>query len=64
MANYDVDLFDGIEIFFDALKAKSSTDAEYASAILKARGFLLEDAKLVLSDNSQDNLSGRIAIRK
>ena len=55
MANYDVDLFDGIEIFFDALKAKSSTDAEYAAAILKARGFLLEDAELVLSDNSHSD---------
>ena len=45
-------MFDGIEIFFNALKEKCSSDAEYAAELLKARGFLLEDDGLVLSDNS------------
>lgn len=45
-------MFDGIEIFFNALKAKCSPDEEYAAEILKARGFLLEDKGLILSDNS------------
>jgi len=47
----DTDLFEGIEIFFKALKDKCSSDEEYAAEILKARGFLLEDG-LILSDNS------------
>lgn len=46
------DLFDGIEYFFDAIKAKCSSDEEYAAELLKARGFLLEDEGLTLSDNS------------
>ena len=45
-------MFDGIEIFFNALKEKCLFDEEYAAEILKARGFLLEDDGLVLSDNS------------
>ena len=52
MANSDVELFDGINIFFDALKEKCSTDEEYTAEILKARGFLLKDDELALSDNS------------
>ena len=47
-------LFDGIEIFFDATKEKCSDDEEYVAEILKARGFLLEDTGLVLSDNSHE----------
>lgn len=46
------DLFDGIEYFFDAIKAKCFSDEEYAAELLKARGFLLEDEGLILSDNS------------
>ena len=46
------DLFNGIEYFFDAVKAKCSSDEEYAAELLKARGFLLEDEGLILSDNS------------
>ena len=38
--------------FFDALKEKCSTDSDYAAEVLKARGFLLEDTELALSDNS------------
>ena len=45
-------LFEGIEIFFDSIKEKYSDEEGYAAEILKARGFLLEDAGLVLSDNS------------
>lgn len=45
-------MFDGIEIFFNALKDKCSSAEEYAAELLKARGFLLEDDGLVLSDNS------------
>lgn len=48
----EVELLDGIEIFFDALKEKCSTAEEYAAELLKARGFLLEDDALILSDNS------------
>lgn len=55
MSNYDISLFDGIDVFFDALKEKCSTDEEYAAEILKARGFLLEDNELALSDNSHAN---------
>ena len=43
---------EGIEIFFNALKEKCSNEKEYAAEILKARGFLLEDKELILSDNS------------
>ena len=50
-------MFDGIEIFFNALKEKCSSDEEYAAELLKARGFLLEDDGLILSDNSHK--SGR-----
>ena len=46
------DLLEGIEYFFNALKEKCSSDEEYAAEILKARGFLLEDEGLTLSDNS------------
>lgn len=46
------DLFNGIEYFFDAIKAKCSSDEEYAAELLKARGFLLEDEGIILSDNS------------
>lgn len=45
-------LFDGIENFFNAIKAKCLSYEEYAAEILKARGFLLEDNALILSDNS------------
>lgn len=45
-------MFEGIEIFFNALKEKCSSDEEYAAELLKARGFLLEDEGLILSDNS------------
>lgn len=45
-------MFDGIAVFFKAIKEKCSNDEEYAAEILKARGFLLEDTGLVLSDNS------------
>lgn len=45
-------LFEGVEYFFDAIKAKCSNDKEYAAEILKARGFLLEDEGLILSNNS------------
>lgn len=53
MVNHEVDdLFNGIENFFNAIREKCSDDEEYATEILKARGFLLEDTRLVLSDNS------------
>ena len=45
-------MLEGIEIFFNALKEKCSNEKEYAAEILKARGFLLEDEGLILSDNS------------
>ena len=45
-------LFDGIEIFFDAIRKKCYGEEEYAAEILKARGFLLKETGLVLSDNS------------
>lgn len=52
------DLFDGVEVFFRAIKEKCSTDKQYAAELLKARGFLLEDNELILSDNShQDDAS-------
>lgn len=50
----DIDLFEGIEFFFNALKDKCLSNEEYAAEILKARGFLLEDG-LILSDNSHKN---------
>ncbi len=43
---------EGIEIFFNALKEKCSNARGYAAELLKARGFLLEDKGLILSDNS------------
>lgn len=49
-----MNLIDGIENFFDAIKEKCSSDEEYSAEILKARGFLLEDG-LILSDNSHKN---------
>ena len=52
MTQYDADWLEGIKIFFNALAEKCSTDAEYAAELLKARGFLLEDTELALSDNS------------
>lgn len=48
----NADLLDGIEIFFNAIKAKCLGYEEYAAEIIKARGFLLEDNALILSDNS------------
>ena len=45
-------LLEGIEYFFNAIKEKCSSDEEYAAELLKARGFLLEDDGLILSDNS------------
>ena len=53
----DAELFDGIQVFFDALKVESLKDqcypkAQYSAEVLKARGFLLEDGELALSDNS------------
>lgn len=47
-----VDLFEGVEYFFNAIKEKCASNEEYAAEILKARGFLLEDEGLILSDNS------------
>lgn len=53
MPNYNnADLLDGIEIFFNAIKAKCLSYEEYAAEIIKARGFLLEDNALILSNNS------------
>ena len=49
------DLFDGVEYFFNAIKAKCSSDEEYAAELLKARGFLLEDEGIILSDNSHSD---------
>ena len=48
-------MLNGMENFFNALKAKCSSDEEYAAEILKARGFLLEDAGLILSNNSHED---------
>lgn len=48
-------LLNGIEIFFNALKEKYSSAEEYAAELLKARGFLLDDAGLILSDNSHED---------
>ncbi len=42
----------GVEEFFGAIKERCSSDDEYAVELLKARGFLLEDEELALSDNS------------
>ena len=42
----------GIEEFFGAIRDRCSSDDEYAVELLKARGFLLEDNELALSDNS------------
>ncbi len=42
----------GIEEFFSAIRKRCSNDEEYAAELLKARGFLLEDNELALSDNS------------
>ncbi len=42
----------GIEEFFGDIRDRCSSNDEYAVELLKARGFLLEDGKLVLSDNS------------
>ncbi len=41
----------GVEEFFNAIKERCSTEEVYAAEILKARGFLLEDGVLALSDN-------------
>lgn len=45
-------LFDGMENFFALIKERCADKKEYAAEILKARGFLLEDDGLTLSDNS------------
>ena len=45
-------VFDGVENFFAAIKERCADEEEYAAEILKARGFLLEDNALALSDNS------------
>ncbi len=42
----------GAEEFFNAIRERCSSDEEYAAELLKARGFLLEDHDLALSDNS------------
>lgn len=42
----------GVEEFFNAIRERCSSEEEYAIELLKARGFLLEDKGLVLSDNS------------
>lgn len=47
-----MDKFNGIDIFFNSIKEKCSSAEEYATELLKARGFLLEDEGLILSDNS------------
>ena len=53
MSDYgDVSLLEGIEYFFNAIKQKCFSKEEYAAELLKARGFLLEDNELALSDNS------------
>ena len=36
-----VDLFDGVEYFFNTLTEKCSSDEEYAAEISKARGFFI-----------------------
>lgn len=48
----NMDLFHGIEKFFQSIKDKCSNEEEYIAEILKARGFLLEDDRITLSDNS------------
>ena len=48
----DMTLLEGIEKFFNPIKQKCFSKEEYATELLKARGFLLEDKGLVLSDNS------------
>ena len=45
-------LLEGIEKFFNPIKQKCFSKEEYAAELLKARGFLLEDNELALSDNS------------
>ena len=42
----------GMEEFFSAIKKTCSGEEEYPVELLKARGFLLEDDKLALSNNS------------
>ena len=54
----DMSLLEGIEKFFFQIKQKCFDKEEYAAEILKARGFLLEDDKLILSDNSHRDDAG------
>ncbi len=44
-----------IDDFFYAIKENCDSNKEYAVELLKARGFLLEDDELALSDNSHPN---------
>ena len=44
----------GMEKFFDYIKQKSTSEEEYTYEVLMARGFLLEDKRFVLSDNSHE----------
>ena len=44
--------FIGIDEFFSAIRSKCSNEEEYAVELVKARGFLLDDGELSLSDNS------------
>ena len=43
-----------MEKFFDYIKQKSTSEEEYTYEVLMARGFLLEDKRFVLSDNSHE----------
>lgn len=43
----------GIEEFFSAIREQCSSSEEYAAELLRARGFLLEDDELVISDNAR-----------
>ncbi len=42
----------GVEEFFGAIKERCSNDDEYAVELIKARGFLLENGEMIISDNA------------
>ena len=42
----------GAEEFFGAIKERCSSDDEYAVELIKARGFLLENGEMIISDNA------------
>lgn len=43
----------GVEQFFDSIRSVCSNELEYAIELIKARGMLLEDNSLIVSDNAE-----------